>query len=867
MERFEVVTRVPVWQQAAASEKEVISIRIREIAAMLWRRITFEMVTILQFVDLAHLVRQMSNASGGDLIMHEFRWQALGTVAISCMMLAGCGGGAVASAGSTPPPAPPAGANANLLGPLKSETFANYAAQASLSLVNSTVTGSAGNATASFVYDATNQSYTVTAGGASQTFAPAAISATQSNSAETLYESTNGSSTTSLTLTKPGTSGRFTYEYVGGAFWETVNQSSSTSANGTLYAIAYGEPTPAGAVPQTGMASFTIDLVGAQGNGSSSGPVGITGAGGLTVDFATGNLALGGTLDSNGLGFSGNAKIASGGSFTGQFGFAGQVQTGQMTGSFYGPASQEVGAAFSYTDAANSSFDATGVLLGRQATATGGDLPQMSTALRLRQSGTTTNFGTAEVASVPGEGTVAFMPDYTAQGGGASNIASALANANGTVGLTYLSSLGGGAAAAISYEGTGSTPVYDLLLINPTTPAQSLPATGYAEYDVNLDAIEQKSGTSASEVTGSGVVDARFSTGQITTSGTLNIAPSVSWSGTATLSSSTGQFSGTIGATGTVSYNGTWQGAFYGTGASGVGALLTLTGSDGSNIAGVIAGPLGGPVTDPSNTLQNLTSATNLASYESVYQRIPGVSPDPTASTDGVGNVTIAPKVSFDPTSNTYTITGGTNAAQLPSINAVLNPANSDQANTDATFTAYSGPNLTAKVFNPGIGNPALQLTYTSFAQVIETTSAQNSSAATQAYHYFVFGLPTNATAMPTTGTASYSGVVYGNGGTVTSNGSPGVDFSVSGTGVLNANFASGSINTSLNLTRNASGTTAATSLGGYSFSAQLNGVSFSGYSAGNSINGSFFGPNANEVGAAWSTIDGIAGAFVGKKS
>jgi hypothetical protein len=797
------------------------------------------------------------------------------------MMLAGCGGdggGSVASAGSTPPPAPPpAGANASLLGTLKSETFANNASQATLAVSGNSVNGSAGSVTANFVYDANTQSYTVTAGGKSQTFAPSTINTAQSNSAVTLYETTSGNTTTGLTLTKPGTSGRFTYEYVGGAFLETVNQLSSTSADGSLYAIAYGEPTPASAIPTTGIAKYTFDLVGEQGSGGPTAPTGITGKGGIAVDFATGNLVLAGNLDttipySTGLGFSGTASLSSNKTFSGQFGLGGQVSTGLMTGGFYGPAAQEVGAAFSWTDAANSSFDAAGVILGRQTTLSDSTAPQLFTGLRLRQTATTTGFatsyGTAEIATTPSTGGIAFMPDYTAQQAtfGSTTIATALGSAGGTAGFSYLS-VGGGAGAALAYNETGATPIYDLLLTNPTTPFQALPTTGYAEYDVNLDAVAQKSGSPASEVTGSGLVDVRFSNGAVTTSGTFDTASPASWSGTAALSSSNGQFTGTIGATGSISSTGTWQGAFYGANGNGIGALFALAGSDGTNIAGVIAGPQGGPVTDPTVTLQNLTSATALASTEAVYQRIPGTSPDPSASTSGVGNVTIAPTVVFDPTSNTYTLTGGTNANQLPAINATLNPANADPANSNATFTAYSGPNLTAKVFNPGSGNPAIQLTYTSFAQVIETNSAPNSTMPSQAYHYFVFGLPTNTSAMPTTGTASYSGLVYGNGGTVTSNGFPGVDFSISGTGTLTANFATGSINAAFNLMKDAAGTTPAASLGAYAFAAQLTGVAFSGFYSGNSINGSFFGPTANEVGAAWSTQNGMAGAFVGKKN
>jgi hypothetical protein len=162
-------------------------------------------------------------------------WLVRGTAMALCALVSGCGdggGGSVASAGSTATgstttSSPPTGVNANLLGPLQSESFANTATQGSLSGTSTSVSSSsAGVVTAKLVYDASAQSYTMTANGKSMTFTPSQISAAQSSTGATVYEVTSGNTTDSLTVTKSGTTGALNYEYVEGAFWEDVSINS-----------------------------------------------------------------------------------------------------------------------------------------------------------------------------------------------------------------------------------------------------------------------------------------------------------------------------------------------------------------------------------------------------------------------------------------------------------------------------------------------------------------------------------------------------------------------------------------------------------------------------------------------------------------
>jgi hypothetical protein len=162
-----------------------------------------------------------------------------------------------------------------------------------------------------------------------------------------------------------------------------------------------------------------------------------------------------------------------------------------------------------------------------------------------------------------------------------------------------------------------------------------------------------------------------------------------------------------------------------------------------------------------------------------------------------------------------------------------------------------------------------------------------NSNGPIQSNSEFVFGYETPASAMPATGTASYSGLATGSvfkqgNGTI-------IETQVTGTGNLSANFSSGQVTGALvsmqqndgfgfspshnlqwnDVALNAniapgsnrfSGTTAATSAPGTGFS-------LAGSATGH-IDGAFYGPAAQNVGAVWSLSDGAIsaiGTLVGK--
>jgi len=112
-----------------------------------------------------------------------------------------------------------------------SENFTNDAATAAASFPKSGAapTNSASQATGTISYDATSRGYTLTVGSRTLAFLPADLDATQSSSTLAVYVKRNGSTTDSLTLTKAGASGRFTYEYVGAAFWQRSIESATST--------------------------------------------------------------------------------------------------------------------------------------------------------------------------------------------------------------------------------------------------------------------------------------------------------------------------------------------------------------------------------------------------------------------------------------------------------------------------------------------------------------------------------------------------------------------------------------------------------------------------------------------------------------
>ncbi|MEN3748862.1 hypothetical protein TPR58_16930 [Sphingomonas sp. HF-S3] len=319
--------------------------------------------------------------------------------AISALMcLSACsgggGGGGVNSGGGpvaptptptptpTPAPTPTPTPNASLLGPLTSESFTNDSASgtATFPTGGAAVTTSAARSSVTVSYDAATRSYSISTDGRSQIFRPSDRDAAQSSSATDVFVRTNGSITDSLTLTRPSaTSGALAYKYVGAGYWQRTNNGTS-AVTGSFDAFTYGVETPDAALPRTGSANYSLDLLGIA--AGWRGLRAISGTGRLEANFASGLIAIRGTareydvptgsLASGAMVFSSETALSStGNGFNGSFSYNSEYATtydaydGTVAGRFYGPGAEEVGATFSARNRDGSSI--VGTLTGGRA--------------------------------------------------------------------------------------------------------------------------------------------------------------------------------------------------------------------------------------------------------------------------------------------------------------------------------------------------------------------------------------------------------------------------------------------------------------------------------------------------------------------
>ena len=350
----------------------------------------------------------------------------------------------------------------------------------------------------------------------------------------------------------------------------------------------------------------------------------------------------------------------------------------------------------------------------------------------------------------------------------------------------------------------------------------------------------------------------------------------------AAISSGTSSFSGTTASTGTMTtaltpaspildFNkatatGTIEGNFYGPNADEVGAVWTL--SDGTKAAvGVISaepdqGPLGAP--GPASFGATPQPAQIATVAGPTFDRSSGSLPPNNASFPGLSST-----VQFAP----------------GSISAV----NSNQSAT-ATLVSASGASMTFQLAIPSVNvNTTVTLSNSTTNGVVVPSAFLSYVALGLWSNYlpgpccveqnltaFAFGYETPAAAMPTTGTAVYSGAqtVQGN---IYNHDSP-FPSQLSGDVSLSANFTTGaltgsfknlqagclgeavndiSVNASIAAgTNKFSGTTAVGS------QLPFNGPHTLKPTASGHIDGAFYGPAAQQLGAVWSISDGSVTAI-----
>jgi hypothetical protein len=214
-------------------------------------------------------------------------------------------------------------------------------------------------------YDAGTRSYTLTAGGLSETFAPADHVGSDPEPYRDYRRQTAGA-VSFFNIGTPSLAGGRVYHYVNGGYWQRNVLTGDGGFDINFYPFAFGLPTAASDVPRSGRAGYAIDLFGFYTDrGTTAGSRVIAGDGTINVDFALAQLQLSGsaisidlingTLDDRRAPFTGLATIASDASFSGTFNF---FSTNRFAGRFYGPGAAELGAVF-WSDGQPDHFEGT----------------------------------------------------------------------------------------------------------------------------------------------------------------------------------------------------------------------------------------------------------------------------------------------------------------------------------------------------------------------------------------------------------------------------------------------------------------------------------------------------------------------------
>ncbi len=233
--------------------------------------------------------------------------------------------------------------------------------------------GNYAKVTASVRYDAATQSYIVRDTGSTSitsTFAPAHV--VSSTPVFTNYQKTSGSTTETLRLFKPGpgnTTMALTYTSYG--HWRRTTPNGgfqgATAVNDTYF--VYGIKTAGNAVPRTGSANYSTVYDGTFTNKNAI--YDVNGTGLFTANFGTGKISYSAALTATGTGpalafgpLSGTGNISfNAASFSGNPDALNPNYKLSMSGYFFGPTAQEVGAVFRLTGGGG---NGQGAMVGKQ---------------------------------------------------------------------------------------------------------------------------------------------------------------------------------------------------------------------------------------------------------------------------------------------------------------------------------------------------------------------------------------------------------------------------------------------------------------------------------------------------------------------
>jgi hypothetical protein len=413
------------------------------------------------------------------------------------------------------------------------------------------------------------------------------------------------------------------------------------------------------------------------------------------------------------------------------------------------------------------------------------------------------------------------------------------------------------------------------------TPEAGMPRNGAAHWATDIFGLLTGPNTELRTVQGSGSFDIDFASGSFSSFANLDEHDFITGGGLAgsLRFQAGGQDTNGNGFSGNFSYDGgrgllggALSGKFYGPGAEELGATFNAASPYGV-LTGAMTGQRSVATAPPAQTLLNVPQSQRVRAYDAsfftqVREGERGYADVKAGGGDG------------------FVVINPSGAAELQVGGYSYTPVTADLVTSSrANFTAYqgnvAGRPVRVEYYKVGSANTELALTYTSFATWSEVAAdmSSNGQKITNSYvHQLLYGIETPRDLLiARTGSASYSGVVYGRGASL-----EGALWDVGGTSRFNVDFSASRYTGSLSLNgRAADGRT--TNFGDWAFAStlgfgQLGRASFdNGANADpfHTIDPRFFGPDGQEIGATFNLSTGpdsdartvrIAGVAVAKR-
>lgn len=400
-----------------------------------------------------------------------------------------------------------------------------------------------------------------------------------------------------------------------------------------------------------------------------------------------------------------------------------------------------------------------------------------------------------------------------------------------------------------SIQGTMDAFVYGV-------PSKSIPVGGRASYAVDVMGVLNTSSWEPVPMAfnGKGALTADFSSGKVSGDAEFVLyrangsrISNSSFDGTlsfdAALAASSPSFAGRLEARSFGIYSGTIDGGFFGPDGQDVGATYSATSENGDVMVGALLGTKDASLdVVPLADLQGVTHFRGAIGGGAAYMEV----------------------LAYDAAQKTYTIP---DFAAEPTGQLKLGPSQLAASQPDSRFIEYdvkqNGQNAKVLFYRTGGANPEVALTYASFA-LVEIKPQVAGGGEEPYYRQVLFGSRTPSDLLPRSGSATYNGVLYGDG--IAYQGE-GLEehvvnlYSVTGTSRFVADFASYKVTVELHPFLKDMSSGVVTDYGVHNGSAivDLDRASFSGSFNGDgstALVGFFFGPRAEEIGASFGLRD-----------